>query len=113
MNGWDQFWMLMGISIGVGIGSTVCVGLMGLFGFIADMRCSWQTGRELAQLVTEKEHKRRVELLAKMIELERAMQPVPSEKPVIESQERVVNELMACQREPWPSGDDQNCGVGK
>jgi hypothetical protein len=52
-------------------------------------------------------------LLTKLIELERAKQPVPSEIPVIESQERVVNELVACQREPWPSSDDQNFRVGK
>jgi hypothetical protein len=109
MTGLEQFLMIMGIFIGITIG--VCS--MCLFGFVVEMYTFWQLGRYIAVQVTEKKHKRRVELLAMLIELERAKQPVPSEIPVIESQERVVNELVACQREPWPSSDDQNFRVGK
>ena|SRR5579864_6555452 len=109
MNGFEQFLILMGIVIGISIGvCAVC-----LVGFVTEIYTFWQLGRYIAVQVTEKKHKQRVELVAKLIELERAKRPVPSEIPVIESQERVVNELVACQRQPSPSGDDQSRGVGK
>ena len=113
MNGWQQFWLILGMCIGLGTGVCITIWVAALIGFLGDIYSTWQDGRKLAQFVTEKKHKRSVELLAKLIELERAKQPVPSEIPVIESQERVVNELVACQREPSPSGDDQSRGVGK
>ncbi len=78
---------------GVAVGAAACFFAMGMFGFIGDVYASWQNGRDLALLVTEKNHKRQVELLAKMIELQRAMQPVPSEEPVIESPGQPANEL--------------------
>jgi hypothetical protein len=99
MNGFEQFLMLMGIVIGISIG--VCA--MCLVGFVVEMYTLWQLGRFIAVQVTEKKHKRRAELLAKMIELERARQPVLSEEPVIESRDGIVNELVLCQREPSPS----------
>ena len=67
-----------------------------MIGFLGDIYKIWHDGRELAQIVTEKEHKRRLELLAKMIALQQAMLPVPSEKPVIESRDGTVNEPAAC-----------------
>ena len=87
MTGFETFLLVMGICIGIAIG----IWSVTLIGFVAEIYTFWQMGRDIALLVTEKEHKRRLELLAKMIELERAMQPVPSEKPVIEGQDGVVN----------------------
>lgn len=55
----------------------------------------WNGGRELAQSVTEKNHDRRLELLDKMIEIERAKS---AQESVIEGQEQVVNESVACQQ---------------
>jgi hypothetical protein len=85
----EFMWICVGGSVGVAVSMFV----MCLLGFIGDVYASWQNGRKLALLVTEKNHKRRVELLAKLIELQRAMQPVPSEKPVIESPGPLADEL--------------------
>ncbi len=56
------------------MGAALAVGVAGVIGFLGEVRSCWQRGRQLAQLVTENEHERRLEMLAKMIELERAMQ---------------------------------------
>ena len=73
--------ILLGIVIGIGIAMV----LMFVIGFVAEMYSFWQLGHYMAVQVTKKNHKRRLEMLAKMIELERAMQPVPSGRSVIES----------------------------
>jgi hypothetical protein len=92
MTGLEQFLILIGIVIGISIGvCAVC-----LFGFVTEMYTFWQLGRYIAVQVTEKKHKRRAELLAKMIELERAMQQAPPEVPVIESRDGTVTERAAC-----------------
>jgi hypothetical protein len=91
MSGLDLFLMIMGILIGIQIGMFVVC----LIGFVAEIYTFWQMGRDIAQMVTEKQHKRRAELLAKMIELEQAMQPVPSGRPVIESRGGTVNDPAA------------------
>jgi hypothetical protein len=71
----DRELFLMFMLIGAGAGITI-VELVGVLAFfLGAFYHAWHCGRELAQLVTEKTHKRRVELLAKMIELERVMQP--------------------------------------
>ena len=92
MNGLEQFLILMGILIGTSIG--VCS--LCLFGFLAEMYTFWQLGRYIAVQVTQKNHKRRAELLAKMIEREQAMQQGPPEVPVIESRSGTVTERAAC-----------------
>src|SRR5205823_9948533 len=98
MTGWEQGFLMLGICVGGAIGMGITLLVAFLIGFLGDVRASWHTGRKLAQFVTEKEHERRVELLANMIELQRAMQPVPSEKPVIESADGTIDEPAACQR---------------
>jgi len=96
MNDWDAVLIVVFMSAGGALGAGIAIWIAALIGFFGDIYKIWQDGRQLAQLVTEKEHKRRVELLAKMIELERAMQPVPPEEPVIESRHGIVNEPTAC-----------------
>jgi len=95
MHDWNCVLLVIVLSFGVALGAGLTIGAVSAIGFLGDVHASWQTGRKIAQFVTEKEHKRRVELLAKMIELERAMQPVPSEKPVIEGRDGTVNEPAA------------------
>jgi hypothetical protein len=74
MSGVDSVFMVVFLSVGGALGAAIAVFVAGLIGFLGDVHASWQTGRRMAQLVTEKQHNRRVELLARMIELERAMQ---------------------------------------
>ena len=85
--------MIMGIGAGVGGGLVIAMWVAGLMGFLTDVYKEWHDGRRLAQLVSERNRERRAELLAKMIELQRAMQPATSEEPLIESPDRPVNEL--------------------
>jgi hypothetical protein len=96
MTGWEQGFLMLGICVGGGLGAGITVLVAGLIGFLGDVRACWHTGRKIAQFVTEKEHDRRVELLAKMIELERAMQQVPPEVPVIERRDGTIDEPAAC-----------------
>ena len=71
----DRELFLMFMLIGAGAGITI-VELVGVLAFfLGAFYHTWHCGQHLAQLVTEKEHKRRMELFAKMIELERVMQP--------------------------------------
>ena len=71
----NQELFLMFVLIGAGAGMSI-VELVGVLAFfLGAFYHTWHCGQHLAQLVTEKEHKRRMELFAKMIELERAMQP--------------------------------------
>jgi hypothetical protein len=93
MNAWNDLVLVLGLSIGGAVGVAITTWVAGLMGFLGDIYKEWHDGRQLAQLVKEKNHKRRAELLAKLIELQRAMQPVPSEEPVIESPGQLVNEL--------------------
>ena len=62
--------IILGIGIGVGVLLT-CV-LACVFGFLGDVFHAWTEGRDLYRLVTESRHKRQLELLDKLIELERA-----------------------------------------
>jgi hypothetical protein len=102
MNGFEQFLLLMGICIGISIG--VCA--LCLFGFLTEMYTFWQLGRYIAVQVTEKNHKRRAELLAKMNELQRAMQQVPPEVPVIESGDGTVTERLLVNQRALPMAKD-------
>jgi Na+-driven multidrug efflux pump len=95
MHGWDGVTLLIFMIFGGILGVAIAIWVATLIGFLGEIYKTWQDGRKFAQIVTEKEHKRRLELLAKMIELERAMQPVPSEKPVIEGRDGTVNEPAA------------------
>jgi hypothetical protein len=72
MTGLEHLFILLGIVIGISIGA----GIMFAIGFVTEMYTFWQLGRFIAVQVTEREHKRRLETLTKMIELERARQPV-------------------------------------
>jgi hypothetical protein len=73
---------LISMFLGIGIGVAVAMGIIyvvAIPSFVLGVFYRlWHDGRDLAQLVTEKEHKRRMELFAKMIENERPMQPVTS-----------------------------------
>jgi len=71
----NLIFMFIGVLIGLGAGITIIELVVLLAFFLGAFYHTWHCGRELAQLVTEKTHKRRVELLAKMIERERVMQP--------------------------------------
>jgi hypothetical protein len=78
----SEFLMLMGICTGLGVGLAITTWIAGLLGLLGDMYKEWHGGRQLARMVAETNRKRRAELLAKMIELERAMEPVLSAEPV-------------------------------
>jgi hypothetical protein len=89
----NELFMIMGIGAGVGGGLVIAMWVAGLMGFLTDAYKDWHDGREIAQLVAEKNHKRRAELLGKMIELQRAMQPASS---LIENPGELVNESVGC-----------------
>ena len=93
----NGLWIFLFMLFGGSLGASLAIGVAFAIGFLGDVRASWQTGRKIALLVTEEEHSRRVELLAKMIELERAMQQVPPEEPLIGSRDEIVNQSAACQ----------------
>ena len=90
--------MLLGIVIGAVV-ATVILEVVALPAFIVGSWYNmWNDAKNLAQSVTEKNHDRRLELLDKMIEVERAKQRVSAQEPVIEGREQVVNESTACQQ---------------
>ena len=62
----DFFWLWIGTVI---VSVALLTGIM-LFGIIGEFYETWQTGRQIALFVTERNHQRRLDLLAKMIELE-------------------------------------------
>jgi hypothetical protein len=100
----SQVIMFLGICIGILAGGSITVWAAGMAGFLSEIYKEWHDGLQLAHLVKEKERERRAELLAKMIELQRTMQPEPSEESVI-AKEQVVNEVLACQRNGVPDGE--------
>jgi hypothetical protein len=73
----DQELFLLSVLIGASVGMDIIVSVGFLAWFLGLIHGFWQLGRELAQTITEKTHKRRVERLAKMIEHEQARQPGP------------------------------------
>jgi hypothetical protein len=89
----NDFLLVVSISIGAGVGLVIAIWVAGLVGCLGDIYKEWHDGRQLAQMVSEKNHKRRAELVAKLIELQRAMQPGPFEEPVIESPGQPANEM--------------------
>jgi hypothetical protein len=68
----DQELILTFMGVGAAVGIDIVVSVGGLVWFLGAIYWFWQSGRELAQSVTEKAHERRVERLVKMIELEQA-----------------------------------------
>ncbi len=106
MNAWNDMVFIIGLSIGGAAGVAVTALVAGLTGFFSDIRKEWQDGRQVAELVKEKNQERRVELLGKLIELQRAMQPVASGEPLIASQEPPVSELATSRRDDAPIGED-------
>ncbi len=91
--------------LGILIGALVAIGILEVLGFPAAIAGllyhMWNDGRNFAQSVTEQNHDRRLELLDTMIEIERTKQRVPAQESVIEGQEQVVNESVACQRKVY------------
>jgi len=69
--------IILGIGIGVGVGVLLTCVLACVFGFLGDVFHAWTEGRDLYRLVTESRHKRQLELLDKLIELERARNGSP------------------------------------
>jgi hypothetical protein len=67
--------MLQGIGIGA-VAAMAIIYVVAIQSFVLGVIYHiWHVGRRDAHLATEKLHKRRMELLAKMIENERPMQP--------------------------------------
>jgi hypothetical protein len=93
MSGLNEFFMFAGIFIGAVVGGSVAVWATAVTGCLGEIYNEWHDGLQLAQLVKEKKHTRRAELLAKMIELQRAMQPA---SPLIEGPGQLVNESAGC-----------------
>jgi hypothetical protein len=62
------FWIIIGAGVGGGLTFFVTFAI----GFVGDVFHGWTEGRNLYRIVTETRHKRRLELLDKMIALEKA-----------------------------------------
>lgn len=89
MSGLNEFFMFVGIFIGAVVGGTIAVWAAMMTGFLGDIYKEWHDGLQLAQLVKEKKHKRRAELLGKLIELQRATQPAT---PLVEGPGQLVKD---------------------
>ena len=67
-----EAFIIVGLCLGVSAGVMLTLLLAYTFGFLGDVFHAWTEGRDLYRLVTESRHKRQLELLDKLIELERA-----------------------------------------
>jgi hypothetical protein len=75
----------MGLVIGMSLGMVIIGLIVILATVLGGIYRIWHDGRDLAQTVTENKHKRRVQLLAKMIELEQARRLVREDNDIQDS----------------------------